>query len=57
MPKGTKLPYRHCPVMAVRYYDYIDNASGFIMKDFRKFSGSNKSPARFMAGSRVLGKK
>ena len=27
------------------------------MKDLRKFSGTNKSPARLMAGSKVSGKK
>ena len=36
---------------------YVDNAGGFIMKDLRKFSGTNKSPARLMAGSKVSGKK
>ena len=39
------------------YYDNIENAGGFIIKDLRKFLCLNKSPAHLMAGSKVPNKK
>ena len=32
-------------VLLVHYYDYIENAGGFAIKDWKKFLGSNKNPA------------
>ena len=43
--------------LLVGYYDNIENAGGFIIKNLRKFLGSNKSPAHLMAGSKVPDKK